>query len=98
MREFYDRCPDADRLKIFGMTASPMNSRTAVQYSTSRLEQNLKSVIYTIPNDEMIQWVIKPDQKEVPYDSPPKYPETDLYKAIFKECNGYDRFNKAFTA
>jgi ERCC4-related helicase len=34
MREFYYRCPEQDRPKVFGMTASPMNSR-------GRAEENL---------------------------------------------------------
>lgn len=33
MREFYDRCPTEERPKIFGMTASPMNSnKSGVKY------------------------------------------------------------------
>lgn len=30
MREFYDRCPEENRPKIFGMTASPVNTRSAI--------------------------------------------------------------------
>jgi endoribonuclease Dicer len=35
MREFYDSCPEADRPRVFGMTASPLNSKAKVQYSAT---------------------------------------------------------------
>lgn len=33
MREYYYRCPQQDRPKVFGMTASPMNSRGRAEHS-----------------------------------------------------------------
>ncbi|CAM0138922.1 unnamed protein product [Umbelopsis sp. WA50703] len=50
MRKFYDRCPDEEKPKIFGMTASPMNSKSEVHLTASRLEENMNSKIFTAQN------------------------------------------------
>lgn len=87
MREFYDRCPDEEKPKIFGMTASPMNSKSEVHYTASRLEGNMRSKIFTAQNLTSLKaFVNRPTEVVVEY-SP--YLEKE-YQGLLKQLmEGY---------
>ncbi|RGB34312.1 hypothetical protein C1646_653906 [Rhizophagus diaphanus] len=96
MREFYDRCPEENRPKIFGMTASPVNTRSAI-HSASHLERNLNAKVFTASDtDELRRFVNRPNEIAIRYEHPPDYPETELYKILWKECLGAEKFQRAF--
>ncbi|RIA97599.1 hypothetical protein C1645_813834 [Glomus cerebriforme] len=96
MREFYDRCREEDRPKIFGMTASPVNTRSAI-HSASHLERNLNAKVFTASDtDELRRFINRPDEIAIRYEPPPEYAETELYKILWKECLGAEKFQRAF--
>ncbi|KAI8070951.1 hypothetical protein BC940DRAFT_253249 [Gongronella butleri] len=79
MREFYDECPKEDRPKIFGMTASPMHTKSGVLYSATQLENNLCSKIYTATKIDQLNSVLNPAKEMlVDYKRAPLYPDTEL--------------------
>ncbi|KAG9287939.1 hypothetical protein G9A89_017534 [Geosiphon pyriformis] len=96
MREFYDRCPEKNRPKIFGMTASPINTRKKLQ-SASHLENNLNSKVFTaIDTKELRQFVNRPEEIACRYKTPPEYSPTLLYQTLLEECLGVNKLQRAF--
>ncbi|KAI8093080.1 dicer-2 protein [Halteromyces radiatus] len=97
MREFYDTCPENERPRIFGMTASPMNSESGVQYSATQLEKNLCSRIYTATNlDTLATFLNPPKEVQVEYAGSPSYPETPLTLAIRDKLGYIERYDHCF--
>ncbi|CAG8634049.1 16813_t:CDS:2 [Funneliformis mosseae] len=97
MREFYDRCPEEQRPKIFGMTASPVNTRSTLHSASSHLEHNLNAKVFTASDtDELRRFINRPEEIAIRYDPPPEYEETVLYKSLWKECLGAEKFQRAF--
>ncbi|KAI9010410.1 hypothetical protein CLU79DRAFT_773664 [Phycomyces nitens] len=97
MREFYDRCRADERPKIFGMTASPMHSKTGVYFSATQLEYNLNSRIYTAANLEELQTAVKlPDEYEASFSPSPGFPPTELSKRAREKLNHIKRFERVF--
>ncbi|RCI04146.1 Dicer-like protein 1, partial [Rhizopus stolonifer] len=93
MREFYDRCPLGNRPKIFGMTASPMHSRSSVQ----QLEKNLDARVYTAKNlEELNQSINKGQEITVEYHSPPFYNETPLSAQVREKLGNIPRYRRCF--
>ncbi|KAF7723707.1 Dicer-like protein 1 [Apophysomyces ossiformis] len=98
MREFYDRCPHGDRPKIFGMTASPMNSKTGVEYSAGQLERNLDCKIYTatVSMADLNAVVIRPREFVLPFAASPGYEQTKIGRAISEKLRGIERMQRSF--
>ncbi|KAG2171419.1 hypothetical protein INT43_009080 [Umbelopsis isabellina] len=87
MREFYDRCPDEEKPKIFGMTASPMNSKSEVHYTASRLEENMRSKIFTAQNLTSLKgFVNRPAEVVVEYSA---YVEKEFQGLLKQLMEGY---------
>ncbi|CAG8675935.1 16194_t:CDS:2, partial [Dentiscutata erythropus] len=98
MREFYDRCPDESKPKIFGMTASPVNTRSAL-HSASHLEHNLNARVFTASDiDEVCKFVSRPDEIAIKYESPPSYASTELYNKLREEYFDVEKFSRALTS
>ncbi|CAO3597959.1 unnamed protein product [Absidia cylindrospora] len=98
MREFYDSCPKEDRPRIFGMTASPMNSKAKVHYSATQLEQNLCSKIHTATDlDALAAFLNPPKEVTVVYNSAPQNQgDTSLTEAIRQKLGYIDRYQLCF--
>ncbi|CAO3609869.1 unnamed protein product [Cunninghamella echinulata] len=97
MREFYDPCPQADRPRIFGMTASPMHSKNGVQYSATQLEQNLCCEIHTATRLDELMIVLNPPREiAIEYNVPMAYKTTDLGLALQQKMGSIERFNFCF--
>ncbi|CAG8559865.1 22395_t:CDS:2 [Racocetra persica] len=95
MREFYDRCPEESKPKIFGMTASPVNTRSAL-HSASHLEHNLNARVFTASDtDEVCKFVSRPDEISIKYDSPPRYAPTELFNKLKEEYLDVEKFSRA---
>ncbi|CAG8442886.1 9275_t:CDS:2 [Ambispora leptoticha] len=98
MREFFDRCPEKDRPKIFGMTASPVKTRSGIN-AASNLENNLHSKVFTASNtDELRRFVNRPQEVSIQYERPPEYQMTQLFSTLSKECSGIEKFQRAFSS
>ncbi|CAG8741190.1 35674_t:CDS:2 [Gigaspora margarita] len=98
MREFYDRCPEESKPKIFGMTASPVNTRSAL-HSASHLEHNLNARVFTASDiAEVCKYVSRPDEIAIKYDSPLPYPSTELYSKLREEYFDVEKFSRALTS
>ncbi|RHZ72154.1 hypothetical protein Glove_245g9 [Diversispora epigaea] len=98
MREFYDRCPEEQKPKIFGMTASPVNTRSNI-HSASHLEHNLNAKVFTASDTkELRKYINRPDEIAIKYNPTPQYPNTKLYNKIWKECLGAEKLQRAFTS
>ncbi|KAI7863327.1 dicer-2 protein [Spinellus fusiger] len=99
MREFYDRCSVQDRPKIFGMTASPMHSKTGILNSTALLESNLNSRIYTATNLDELKAVVKlPNELEFRYNPYTEYEPTPLTTFARERLGKFERFNRIFVS
>ncbi|KAI8331367.1 dicer-2 protein [Chlamydoabsidia padenii] len=97
MREFYDTCPELERPRIFGMTASPLNSKAKVQYSATQLEQNLCSLIYTATNQELLTAVLKPPiELTIPFKHHPLLIDTPLTATIRQKIGHIERYHLCF--
>ncbi|KAJ2056609.1 Dicer-like protein 1 [Coemansia sp. S146] len=91
MREFYDHCPAHDRPHIFGMTASPLNSRQSASESVIHLRAMLDSSICTV--DLTASHDARPTQpKSICYEYalPPEYADTALTLALTAQCGSSD--------
>nr|CAG8438547.1 9096_t:CDS:2 [Entrophospora candida] len=98
MKEFYNRCPEVDRPKIFGMTASPVNTRNSL-LSASNLESNLHAKVFTASDtSELLKYVNRPEELAIKYDPPPDYQQSELYTALWNECLGAENFQSAFSS
>ncbi|CAG8574135.1 14728_t:CDS:2 [Acaulospora morrowiae] len=96
MREFYDRCPEENRPKIFGMTASPVNTRSEI-HSASHLEHSLNARVFTASDtEELRKYVNRPEEISIKYDPAPPYEDTLLYNTLSRECIAVERFKRAF--
>ncbi|KAJ2742634.1 Dicer-like protein 1 [Coemansia sp. BCRC 34301] len=89
MREFYDHCSAQDRPHIFGMTASPLNSRQSASESAMYLQAMLDSSICTVdltasPDAPSTQ----PKSLCYEYALPPEYAPTALTLALAAQCSG----------
>ncbi|CAG8505437.1 6855_t:CDS:2, partial [Cetraspora pellucida] len=106
MREFYDRCPEESKPKIFGMTASPVNTRSALhaaRYSEFIAGTHI-ALLVNQPgsppesSDEVCKFVSRPDEIAIKYDTPPTYPSTELYNKLREEYLDVEKFNRALTS
>ncbi|KAG1233174.1 hypothetical protein G6F35_001373 [Rhizopus arrhizus] len=97
MREFYDRCPIEKRPKIFGMTASPMHSKSSVETSVVQLEKNLDARVYTAVNLDQLN-TVNNAAKEITllYKSAPNYEETPMTKQIREKIGSIVRYKRCF--
>ncbi|KAI8583787.1 hypothetical protein K450DRAFT_219980 [Umbelopsis ramanniana AG] len=99
MREFYHRCPQQDRPKIFGMTASPMNSRGRAEESLYTLEKNLDAKIFTSQNLTSLQaFVYKPTEIIVEYTPYSVYESKGLYKLLLERFYDQPSLKNLITA
>ncbi|KAI8384572.1 dicer-2 protein [Radiomyces spectabilis] len=97
MREFYDCCPVEGRPKIFGMTASPMHSKTDVQYSATHLEHNLDCRIYTATNLESLNSLVqKPKEIVIAYHPSPGYDLTPTLRTLYEKLKSEELYNRCF--
>ncbi|CAO3669359.1 unnamed protein product [Rhizopus stolonifer] len=97
MREFYDRCPMEKRPKIFGMTASPMHSKSSVESSVIQLERNMNSRVYTAASANQLNVANNPT-KEITllYMPSPRYEETSMTKRIREKIGAISRYKRCF--
>ncbi|KAJ2099046.1 Dicer-like protein 1 [Coemansia sp. S100] len=87
MREFYDHCPVNERPHIFGMTASPLNSRHSASESVMHLRAMLDSSICTV--DLTTSHDAPPTQPKgicYEYALPPEYADTALTLELAAQC------------
>ncbi|KAJ2251460.1 Dicer-like protein 1, partial [Coemansia sp. RSA 455] len=87
MREFYDHCPVNERPHIFGMTASPLNSRHSASESVMHLRAMLDSSICTV--DLTASHDAPPTQPKgicYEYALPPEYADTALTLELAAQC------------
>ncbi|ORY95656.1 dicer-2 protein [Syncephalastrum racemosum] len=97
MHEFYFHCKPEERPKIFGMTASPMNSKTSIHYSAPKLEQNLDSRIYTASNlNDLTMAVNKPREVSIEYHTWPSQDQTPLTKQVREKLGAIERYERCF--
>ncbi|KAJ2090156.1 Dicer-like protein 1, partial [Coemansia sp. S100] len=87
MREFYDHCPVNERPHIFGMTASPLNSRHSASESVMHLRAMLDSSICTVDltasHDAPLT---QPKGICYEYALPPEYADTALTLELAAQC------------
>ncbi|KAJ2641462.1 Dicer-like protein 1, partial [Coemansia sp. RSA 1694] len=89
MREFYDHCPAQDRPHIFGMTASPLNSRQSASESVMHLRAMLDSSICTVDLTASREALpTQPKSLCYEYALPPEYADTALTTALAAQCSG----------
>ncbi|ORX55708.1 hypothetical protein DM01DRAFT_1335102 [Hesseltinella vesiculosa] len=94
MREFYDTCRAGDKPRIFGMTASPMHSKAGVIYSSTQLEHNLCSKVYTATKIDEINAVLnRPMELAIEYAPPIHFTDTHLTSLIISRL-GHDKAYK----
>jgi len=99
MREFYQRCPENDRPKVFGMTASPMNSRESVEKSSYQLETNLNAKIFTAQNLTALKsFVNSPTEIVVEYTPPSNKEIGGLSRELMRRFYGERGFKELFKA
>ncbi|KAF9181463.1 Dicer-like protein 1 [Haplosporangium sp. Z 767] len=87
MREFYHRS-DSQRPKIFGMTASP-SSDVGSKFSNSarELEELLDCKVFTADQDQVKEYVERPKEIVIQYNTAPAYSTTDLTYRLRNECS-----------
>ncbi|KAJ2877474.1 Dicer-like protein 1, partial [Coemansia asiatica] len=89
MREFYDRCDPASRPHVFGMTASPLNSKETASESVQNLQAVLDSRLCTV---DLTARTDSLGSKQIhlcyEYRLSPEFPQTQLTMAIEEQCRG----------
>ncbi|KAJ2862089.1 Dicer-like protein 1, partial [Coemansia erecta] len=88
MREFYDHCPAACRPHIFGMTASPLNTRQTAEVSVMHLQSVLDANICTVDLTAHTNDALLSKQTSICYEYrlPPEYEATELTCALAEKC------------
>ncbi|KAI9249991.1 dicer-2 protein [Sporodiniella umbellata] len=94
MRLFYDRCAVENRPKIFGMTASPMHSKSSVDASVTLLEKNLNAHVYTASTAELKIEATK--EIVINYSTDIVYEETEMTQKIRKNVGSLLRLKRCF--
>ncbi|KAL1922179.1 uncharacterized protein VTP21DRAFT_9718 [Calcarisporiella thermophila] len=94
MSEFYRRMPeDQQKPKIFGMSASPVNSKKTIILSANLLEANLDSQLSTTSYlDEIRKYVYTPQESLIYYNPSPVYPSTALFNQFLNEAKDIKSF------
>jgi len=102
MREYYNRIPEEDRPRIFGMTASPVDAKMAFIEASEQLERTLHAKICTPRiKDTLSALVPRPREEKVYYKPSEKTPYTDLFRkmsGIASRSDPRSRLKKAFRA
>lgn len=98
IKDFYTAEPDlTQRPKIFGMTASPVDSRTDVHTAATQLENLLHAQIITAADPKLLQYApVTRDETIIKYNvlRPPF--ETELFRQLKNAIKG-DVLSKIFT-
>ncbi|PWW79995.1 hypothetical protein C7212DRAFT_355951 [Tuber magnatum] len=97
IKDFYLPEPENTRPKIFGMTASPVGSRTDVVHAAADLEKLLHSRIATTSDLTLLQGSIsRPEEVVAIYPTlGPKF-QTDLCRKLHRAYGELDCFSKIF--
>ncbi|ORX70518.1 hypothetical protein DL89DRAFT_292180 [Linderina pennispora] len=99
MSEFYRLAEPSKRPHVFGMTASPLNSREDVRTSVARLQALINADLCTVDLSLCKDIVSKAESICWEYPLPPEFPETELTAVLFKACGQNaklaDRFENA---
>ena len=83
MREFYNRTPEDQRPRIFGMTASPVDAKMAFIEASEQLERTLNAKICTPRiKDTLSALVPRPREEKIYYKPSQPTPHTLLFKKI----------------
>ncbi|KAG0322650.1 Dicer-like protein 1 [Dissophora globulifera] len=87
MREFYHSTADAERPKIFGMTASPsLDTSSKIENSARELETVMDAKVFTVDQQQVLSFVERPREIVVQYHSSPSYQETVLTQSLRKRA------------
>ncbi|KAF2838659.1 hypothetical protein M501DRAFT_1031732 [Patellaria atrata CBS 101060] len=99
MRDYYITQPDPTKSpKIFGMTASPVDSKESVEWAAMDLEDLLKCKIATTADLSLLQKsVSRPTEEICLYPSIPPPFETQLYQRLHRDFGDVPAFGKMFT-
>ncbi|KAJ1957571.1 Dicer-like protein 1 [Linderina pennispora] len=99
MSEFYRLAEPSKRPHVFGMTASPLNSREDVRTSVTRLQALINADLCTVDLSLCKDIVSKAESICWEYSLPPEFPETELTAVLLKACGQNaklaDRFENA---
>src|SRR5579862_1173562 len=102
MREYYNRIPEEDRPRIFGMTASPVDAKMAFIEASEQLERPPHPLISTPPTKETLSALVpRPREEKVYYKPSEKTPYTDLFRkmsGIASRSDPRSQLKKAFRA
>src|SRR5579862_9075892 len=102
MREYYNRIPEEDRPRIFGMTASPVDAKMAFIEASEQLERTLHAKICTPRiKDTLSALVPRPREEKIYYKRSQPTPHTELFRkisAIASRSDPRSRLKKAFRA
>lgn len=83
IKDFYTECPEHLRPKIFGMTASPVDSKTNVANAAIQLESLLHSHIVTASDPSLLQFAPQSKKEEIiEYQTLGAGFETELFQKI----------------
>ena len=100
LQEFYHILPKdgAERPRIFGMTASPLNRKESCDASIRQLQANLDAVIYTVTRDECreLEEAAPKPQEHVVYFDPPASVSTVNAVVIEEAVSSYGAYLTAF--
>ena len=103
IRSYYLKCPIEERPKIFGMTASAVDTKGDITETAEALEQLLHSKIVTTSDGSLLSFAPKPIDVRWIYPRLHQRMETELYATIFEKASfcedlkrGFD-FAKKFT-
>jgi endoribonuclease Dicer len=96
IKDFYATEEDRTRRpRIFGMTASPVDTRTDIEKAAAELEALLHCEITTVSNPEVLQYGATLSRKEMILQYQPVNPpfETLLYRQMKEKLNDNDQFS-----
>ncbi|KAG0261648.1 Anaphase-promoting complex subunit 1 [Mortierella polycephala] len=96
MREFY-HTSNSQRPKVFGMTASP-SSDVGSKFSNSarELEELLDCKVFTADQDQIKEFVERPKEIVIQYNTAPAYSTTELTYRLRHECSMVARLASKF--
>lgn len=98
IKDFYASAEDADKPRILGMTASPVDAHVDPKIAAAELEGLLHSQIATVSDPTALQNSTSMPKNEMvlEYDPRPRDWATELDKALRNIIGGFWNFNKAF--
>jgi endoribonuclease Dicer len=97
IKDFYATEEESKRPRIFGMTASPVDTRTDVEKAATELEALLRCEITTVSNPEVLQYGAVLSKKEIVVKYQPLSPpfETPLYQRMKEKLGDNELFSSA---